>query len=49
LREQVELPTTTRFRLVGVGLANFYDPDDTPAQPGLFGAETEALDADHRG
>jgi len=38
LREQVELPTTTLFRLVGVGLANFYDPDDTPAQPELFDA-----------
>ena len=33
---QVELPATTLYRLVGVGLANFHDPDDTPAQPELF-------------
>ena len=38
LRDQVELPTTTLYRLVGVGLSNFYDPDDTPAQPELFDA-----------
>ena len=36
LREQVELPATTRYRLVGVGLANFFDPDDTPMQTELF-------------
>jgi DNA polymerase-4 len=36
LRDQVELPATTLFRLVGVGLANFYDPDDTPGQTDLF-------------
>jgi len=50
LREQVELPSTTLYRLVGVGLSNFYDPDDTPAQPELFGAATEdGSDADSRG
>lgn len=43
LREQVELPTTTLYRLVGVGLCNFHDPDDTPAQPGLFGSGTPGL------
>ncbi len=36
LREQVELPSTTLYRLVGVGLANFFDPDDTPMQSALF-------------
>jgi len=39
---QVDLPATTLFRLVGVGLANFHDPDDTPTQPGLF-AEVDDL------
>ncbi|MEP6510590.1 MAG: DNA polymerase IV [Dokdonella sp.] len=37
---QVELPATTLYRLVGVGLANFFDPDDTPMQSNLF--ETES-------
>ncbi|HEU4665205.1 MAG TPA: DNA polymerase IV [Dokdonella sp.] len=36
LRDAVGLPTTTLYRLVGVGLGNFYDPDDTPGQAGLF-------------
>jgi len=36
LRDAVELPTTTLYRLAGVGLANFYDPDDTPSQTELF-------------
>jgi DNA polymerase IV len=36
LRERVELSTDQRFRLVGVGLSNFREPTDTPAQPGLF-------------
>ncbi len=36
LRDHVNLPTTTLYRLVGVGLANFFDPDDTPMQSGLF-------------
>jgi DNA polymerase IV len=36
LPSQVDLPATTLYRLVGVGLANFHDPDDTPAQPELF-------------
>ena len=36
LREHVNLPRTTLYRLIGVGLANFFDPDDTPMQSGLF-------------
>jgi DNA polymerase IV len=35
LREHVDLPTTTLYRLVGVGLANFRDADALP-QPELF-------------
>lgn len=39
LRERVALGPQQRFRLVGVGLSNFYDPgevEDVSAQPGLF-------------
>jgi DNA polymerase-4 len=36
LRERVALPDKTRYRLVGVGLSNFRDPDELP-QPDLFG------------
>ena len=43
LRERVELGARQRFRLVGVGLSNFHEPDekpkekkDRPAQPALF-------------
>ncbi len=40
LRERVELSPTQRFRLIGVGLHNFHDPEDTsavePVQPILF-------------
>ncbi|HEX7769255.1 MAG TPA: DNA polymerase IV [Dokdonella sp.] len=36
LPAQVDLPATTLYRLVGVGLANFHDRDDTPTQPELF-------------
>lgn len=36
LRERVG-PGQTRYRLVGVGLSNFRDPDPPPIQPGLFG------------
>jgi DNA polymerase-4 len=36
LRERVCLGSQQRFRLVGVGLSNFSDPDDAPAQPHLF-------------
>lgn len=36
LLERVDLPTTTRYRLVGVGLSNFVDKEDASAQPELF-------------
>lgn len=39
LRERVDMGPQQRFRLVGVGLSNFYEPkekDDTPPQPVLF-------------
>ena len=37
LRERVALGPQQRFRLVGVGVSNFLDPEDISAQPGLFG------------
>jgi DNA polymerase-4 len=37
LRERVALPSRTRYRLVGVGLANFAATAATPLQAGLFG------------
>jgi DNA polymerase IV len=37
LRERVELGSQQRFRLVGVGLSNFREPEETRAQPTLFG------------
>jgi DNA polymerase-4 len=36
LRERVRLNPKQRFRLVGVGLSNFHEPNGEPAQPGLF-------------
>jgi len=36
LRERVNLGPQRRFRLVGVGLSNFCEQADTPAQPALF-------------
>jgi DNA polymerase IV len=36
LRERVGLGPQQRFRLVGVGLSNFREPDDALAQPTLF-------------
>jgi DNA polymerase-4 len=36
LRERVSLGPQQRFRLVGVGLSNFLEPEDDPAQTGLF-------------
>jgi DNA polymerase-4 len=36
LRTRVELPAATRYRLVGVGLGNFHDPDAIEMQAGLF-------------
>ena len=37
LRERVELDPGQHFRLVGVGLSNFRESDDSPAQSALFG------------
>ena len=36
LRERVELGSEQRFRLVGVGLSNFREPEEASAQPPLF-------------
>jgi DNA polymerase-4 len=36
LRQRIDLSPQQRFRLVGVGLSNFHDPDDALAQPALF-------------
>ena len=36
LRERVDLDPQQRYRLVGVGLSNFHEPEDTAAQPVLF-------------
>ena len=36
LRERVDLGSQQRFRLVGVGLSNFREPEETKSQPDLF-------------
>jgi DNA polymerase-4 len=36
LRERISLGPRQRFRLVGVGLSNFHEPEDAPSQPVLF-------------
>ena len=36
LRTRVDLPSRTRYRLVGVGLSGFVDPDSAAAQTDLF-------------
>ncbi len=36
LRERVQMPDGTRFRLVGIGLANFIDSKQISSQQGLF-------------
>jgi DNA polymerase-4 len=36
LRERVDLGRRQRFRLVGVGLSSFREPEDTLPQSGLF-------------
>jgi DNA polymerase-4 len=36
LRERIDLSPKQRFRLVGVGLSNFRDPDHESVQPALF-------------
>jgi DNA polymerase IV len=44
LRARVDLPSHTRYRLVGVGLSGFRDRDASlPPQPELFSLETENL------
>ena len=42
LRQRVDLPARTRYRLVGVGLANFRGHDEAPPQPGLFDSGEDA-------
>jgi DNA polymerase-4 len=37
LRKRVDVGARQRFRLVGVGLSNFREAEDTPVQPILFG------------
>ncbi|HSD17809.1 MAG TPA: DNA polymerase IV [Thermomonas sp.] len=37
LRDRVDLPARTRYRLVGVGLSGFAEPDGSPAMDDLFG------------
>jgi DNA polymerase-4 len=36
LRQRIDLGPKQRFRLAGVGLSNFHDPDDASAQSVLF-------------
>ena len=36
LRDRIELPATTRYRLVGVGLSGFVEPDEVVWQGELF-------------
>jgi len=36
LRERVDLGPQQRYRLVGIGLSNFQEPENTDAQPVLF-------------
>jgi DNA polymerase-4 len=36
LRERVDLGSQQRFRLAGVGLSNFREPEEIGAQPALF-------------
>src|SRR5690606_33537983 len=38
LMARVALPETTRYRLVGVGLSNFHDPEEHAVQAQLFAA-----------
>jgi DNA polymerase IV len=42
LRDRVQLGRDQRYRLIGVGLHNFRDPAEEPAQPELF-SEADAL------
>ena len=42
LRERVDLPRDTRYRLVGVGLSGFRDREESAAQAALFPLEASA-------
>ncbi|MEZ5460249.1 DNA polymerase IV [Dokdonella sp.] len=42
LRERVNLPESTRYRLVGVGISNFRDADELGEQAGLFGGDGDS-------
>jgi DNA polymerase IV len=44
LRERVQMPPGQRYRLIGVGLHNFREPEEEPEQPELF--EEEIIDAE---
>lgn len=44
LLNRVELPDTTRYRLVGVGLSNFLENEPQNLQPELFSNPSNALD-----
>ncbi|MDD3763981.1 MAG: DNA polymerase IV [Nevskiales bacterium] len=46
LRDRVNLPRDTLYRLVGVGLANFRDPEPESLQPTLFDGDDAAAGAD---
>ena len=46
LRTRVALPSRTRFRLAGVGLAGFVAADDVAVQAALFTAERESPETD---
>ncbi|MEX2481571.1 MAG: DNA polymerase IV [Gammaproteobacteria bacterium] len=39
---RIDLPPTTRYRLVGVGLSNFREAEDAATQPELFGGSAPA-------
>jgi DNA polymerase IV len=48
LRDRVGLNPGQRFRLVGVGLSNFRDPDDSSAQQALFAYKAERQSATYK-
>ncbi|WCE02738.1 DNA polymerase IV [Pseudoxanthomonas sp. JBR18] len=47
LRERVELPADTRYRLVGVGLGGFRERDEVVLQGTLFDEDALAMGDDH--
>ncbi|HTW48162.1 MAG TPA: DNA polymerase IV [Acidobacteriaceae bacterium] len=46
LRERVQLARGQRYRLIGVGLHNFRDPAEEPAQPELFREDADLPSAE---